>query len=443
MVVSGAMRHLLRPAIVLVLLLLAAAYLAYQYWPRERAGVPVGLPARLLASGGYGACLWLPYPHQNLGKLANSIGDGPAYLAAAARVAELPAPVMRPFGPFTVPPSSEIVACSDLDGERFLLVARVYPGLAAVAKLAGRIAGNPWLRGGEIKEERGKRDEVEERVLHIAWRDGYWTVRAGDEPKLPAAAAVPAYPPNLGIFHLGEDVSELPAGSYVLERKGADLDVTLASTAGTAPPPEPPAFVLAPDAPSLLAVAGPAWPADAERPLPAAAMALFDVKGGLHLGPLGDLPGLAVFNPPGEKRWGLPARGLAGLLAQNLPRGNASGWSIVALDDASLEHAEALAPQISTLVSPVAADQDEAAGAAPALGQIVLGLWVRPRPALARVSQVRKGLEKFPLADPRQVERWRDWETLLSPLAACERASVVATRAPATFLLRLHACDGP
>jgi hypothetical protein len=432
MVLSGAMRRLLRPAIVLLVLLLAAGYFLLEYWPRERSSVPAGLPARLLASGEYGACLWLPYPHQNLGKLENSIGDGPAYLAAVARVAELPAPVIRPFGPFSVPPSSEILACSDLDGERFLLVAKVYPVLAAVAKLAGRIADNPWLRGGDVKEERGKPDEVEEKVLHVVWREGYWMVRSGDEPKLPPAAAAVPYPPSLGIFHLGQDVSELPAGSYVLERKEEDLDVTLA---GSAPPPEPPPFVLAADAPSLLAVAGPAWPADAERPLPPAAMALFEVKGGLHLGPLGDLPGLAVFNPPGEKRWGLPARGLAGLLAQNLPRGNASGWSIVALDDASLEHAEALAPEISTVVSP-----DSDADAPPGLGEIVLGLWVQPRPALARVAQFRKGLQKFPLADPRQVERWRDWETLLSPLAACERASIVATRAPSTFLLRLHGC---
>jgi hypothetical protein len=431
---SGAMRPLLRPLIILAVLLLAAGYLFFEYWPRERTGVPEGLPARLLATGQYGACLWIPYPHQNLGKLENSIGDGPAYLAAVARVADLPAPVMRPFGPFTVPPSSEILACSDLDGERFLLVARVYPMLAAVARLAGLVADNPWLRGGDIKEERGKRDEVEERVLHVAWSDGYWTVRSGAEPKIPAANAAVAYPPGLGIFHLGTDVSDLPAGSYVLARQGEDLDIALA---GGAQAPEPPAFVTAVDAPALLAVAGPVWPADAEKPLPAAAMALFDVKGGLHLGPLGDLPGLALFNPPGEKRWGLPARGLGGLLAQNLPHGNASGWSIVALDDASLEHAEALAPEISALVPPSGEGGDADAAS---LGQIVLGLWVQPRAALARVAQFRKGLEKFPLADPRQVERWRDWETLLSPLASCERASIVGTRAPSTFLLRLHGC---
>lgn len=421
------MRRLLRLAIPLILLLLVAGYVGYAYWPRERAAAPSGLPARLLASGEYGACLWIPYPHQNLGKLAGSIDDPGSYLAAAARVADLPVPVMRSFGPFAVPPSSEIVACSDLDGDRFLLVARVYPGLAAVARLAGRLADNPWLRGGDIKETQGGSNGPEERVLHVAWRDGYWTVRLGDEPALPAGGSLSSYPASLGIFHLGEDVSDLPAGDYVLQRQGEDLDATLL---GASAPPPPPAFTQGADAPALLAVAGADWPADSEKPLPPAAMMLFDTDGGLSLGPLGRVPGLAILNPEGEKRWGLPAKGLGGLLAQNLPNGNVAGWSVVALDDESLARAEALAPQISTLVPPAGDGSDG----------MVLGLWLRPQPALRRVSQFRKGLEKLPLVERRQIERWRDWETLLSPLGTCERASAVATRSPSTFLLRLHAC---
>lgn len=423
------MRRLLRIAIPPLVILLIVGYLLYAYWPRERASVPSEMPARLLASGGYGACLWIPYPHQNLGKLEGAIDDPSLYLAAAARVADVPAPVLRPFGPFAVPPSSEIVACSDLDGKRFLLMARVYPGLAAVAKLAGLVADNPWLRGGDAKETQGGSDSgPEERVLHVDWREGYWTVRLGDEPPPAAKGKVPTYPASLGIFHLGKDISDLPAGDYVLQRHGEDLDATLL---GGAAPPTPPPFTQGPDAPALLAVAGADWPADSEKPLPAAAMMLFDSRGGLSFGPLGSLPGLAILNPEGEKRWGLPAKGLGGLLAQNLPNGNVAGWSVVALDDASLARAEALAPQISTLAPP---DGDGE-------GALILGLWLRPEPALRRVSQFRKSLEKIPLAEPRQVERWRDWETLLSPLAACEQASAVAARSPSGFLLRLHACD--
>jgi hypothetical protein len=424
------MKRLLKIALGLLVLLVAAGHIFHWYWPRERTGFPEpgGLPARLLAAGEYGACLWLPFPHQNLGALAGSIVDGPEYLAAAARVAELPPPELPAFGPFAVPPSREIVACSDLDGRRLSLVARVYPGLAAIARLAGRLAGNPWLAGGEIRETRGRRAEVEERVLHVAWRDGLWTVRSGAEPRLAAGSPGEPFPPNLGIFHLQRDVADFPGGDYVLERKGNDLEVRLA---GGAPAPEP-AIAAGKDAPVLLAAAGPAWPADAPRPLPPAAMALFDVEGGLDLGPLGELPGAAVFNPPGGKRWALPARGLAGLLTKKLPQGNSSGWRIVALDAASLARAEALAPEISALVPPTG----DGAG-----GELVLGLWARPRPALRLVTRLRKGLEKVPLVERRQVQTWRDWETLLRPLAACDRVSLAATRSPSAFLLRLTGCD--
>lgn len=433
------MRRLVRIGILLLVLAGIAGHVVYWYLPRERRGAPEagGLPARLLGSGQYGACLWIPFPHQNLGQLAGSIEDGPEYVAAAARVAELPVPALPSFGPFALPPSREIAACSDLDGRRFFVVARVYPGLAAVARLSGQLADNPWLRGGEIRETRGRRNEVEERVLHVAWRDGFWTVRSGPEPEIPASGQSAApYPPSLGVFHLENDVSDLPAGEYVLQRQGEDLAVTLA---GGETAPEAPVLPAGagPDAPVLLAVAGPAWPDDSPKPLPSAAMALFDVKGGLKLGPIGELPGAAVFNPPGSRRWALPARGVAGILAKNLPRGNAEGWNIVALDAASLARAQAMAPAISSLVPPAGDGTNGNDGD----GRLVLGLWVRPLPALRLVSQFRKGFEKIPIMDRQQVQSWRDWETLLRPLAACDRVSLSATRSPSAFLLRLEDCN--
>lgn len=424
------MKRLLRIGVFLVALTLLAGYVLVSYWPRERMGMPEpgGLPARLLASGQYGACLWIPFPHQNLGALAGSIENGPEYLAAAARVAELPPPTLPSFGPFSVPPSREIVACSDLDGRRFFLAARVYPGLAATARLAGELADNPWLKGGEVKQTQSRRAEVEERLVRVAWREGVWTVWSGAQPDLarePQDSTAATSSPSLGIFHLERDVSELPAGDYVLRRKGGDLEVTLA---GGGPVPEPP-IAAAEDAPVLLAVAGPAWPAESPRPLPPAALALFEVDDGLSLGPIGALPGLAVFNPPGGRRWSLPTRGLAGLLVKNLPRGNSAGWDLVALDADSLRRAESLVPEVSALVPPAGG------------GNVVWGLWLRPRPALRLVTQLRKGFEKIPLVDRRQMQAWQDWETLLGPLAACGRVSLVATRSPAAFLLRLRDCN--
>jgi hypothetical protein len=238
---------------------------------------------------------------------------------------------------------------------------------------------------------------------------------------------------SLGAFHLENDVSDLPAGDYVLQRQEADLAVTLLGGEAAPEAPVLPAGA-GPDAPVLLAAAGPAWPDDSPKPLSSAAMALFDVKGGLKLGPIGELPGAAVFNPPGSRRWALPARGVAGILAKNLPRGNADGWNIVALDAASLARAQAMAPAISSLVPPTGDGNSEG-------GRLVLGLWVRPLPALRLVSQFRKGFEKIPLVDRQQVQTWRDWETLLRPLAASDRVALSATRSPSRFLLRLENCE--
>lgn len=433
----------------LLVILVLAGHIFYWYMPRARAAAPEpgGLPSRLLAAGAagaYDACFWVPYPHQNLGVLRSRLEDGAAWLAAVARVADLPPPVLPSFGPFAVPPSREIAACSDLSGDRFFLVARVYPALSAVARLSGKMADNPWLAGGEVREARGG-DNPEERVIKVAWREGMWTVSSGGgEPDLSPGrsqgAAAPAFPASFGLFRLFKDVSEMPTGDYLLRRpdeNGADLEVTL----------DRPDAVAAPELPSdltpvLLAVAGPSWPPAETKPLPPAAFAIFDtgedgdggqIKGRAAFGPLGALPGIAVFHPPGGRRWELPTQGLAGLLTGRLPKGNAAGWQIVAVDAASLARAEELAPRLSALAPPAAATDG---------GRLVLGLWVRPAPAVRLVSRVRKLFEKVPVVEPRQVQRWRDWETLLKPLAPCDRIALAATQSPPSFRLRFHGCAG-
>lgn len=425
------MRRFLKIVLFVALLLAVGGHVAYWYLPRERTAAPEpgGLPARLLASGEYDACLWVPYPHQNLGMLAGAVADGPAYLAAAARVADLPPPVMPSFGPFTVPPSREVVACSDLDGERFLLMARVYPALAAVARLAGRLADNPWLAGGEVRQTQGKGDEVVERRQTVAWRDGLWTVSAGQVAGLEETGATEApRTPSLGVLHLEREVSDFPAGDYFLHRREGDLELALTGGGSEL---ERPALG-GKNRPVLLAVAGPSWPAAESRPLPPAAFALFDTDDGVQAGPFGELPGVAVFHPPGRERWSLPAQGIAGLLADRLPKGNAAGWRIVALDAASLRRAKRLAPGIASLAPP----EGDAAGA-----RLVLGLWAQPGPTRGLVGRTRGILEKIPLVDPRQVQLWRDWERLLEPVADCEQISLAATQAPPSFGLRFHGCN--
>ncbi|MGH9363566.1 MAG: hypothetical protein ACRD2T_16780, partial [Thermoanaerobaculia bacterium] len=214
------LRRAAKVALALLALALVAAHVVFWYLPRQRQAVPDpdDVPARLFAAGAADVCLWLPYPHQNVGALQDAVGDWPAWLGATSRVAGLPPPALPSFGPFALPPARELTACSDLDGGRLHVAARVYPVLGAVARLAGRLAGNPWLAGGRVEEG--------ERTLEVAWERGVWTVRSGAFPALSARAV--AAEKAFAALRLEEGISRFPPGTYLLQREQGDLVLRLA-----------------------------------------------------------------------------------------------------------------------------------------------------------------------------------------------------------------------
>jgi hypothetical protein len=438
----------------LLLAVLAGAHFAYWYWPRERAEAPdpAGAAFRLLSAGEYDVCLWVPYPHQNLGALAAGIGDFPRVLGAIARLAGSSTPEeMRTFGPFLVPPARELVACSDLAGGRLRIAARVYPGLALIAKLAGRLADNAWLAGGEVGR------------LNVEWREGLWIVSGeakaaagrgaaklgeGQQPAAADGAAPRMLPAGLAVLHLARTLPDLPAGTFLLRRAGADLDLDLVAPdpmgggAGTAVTEQAALPDLGPGPrPALLVATRPAGAGGAAGQAPAA-LALFAGaaaawSGGASRDLRAELPGIALYHPVGAPaRWGMPGGALGRLLNDSLPRQDAAGWSLLALDEASLRQAVSLAPRLAALMPPDATT-------APPPGALTLGLWLEPRPALDVVSRMRRFLDSFPFAPLQQVRRWHDWETVLQPLASCRRAALAASAAaPPAFHLRLESCGG-
>ena len=209
-------------------MLALAAHAGWWYLPRVREGRPDpdDVPGRLLAAGKLPVAVWVAYPHQNLGALEEGFGSGEErvrFLAAVARLAELPAPALPRFGPFAAPPARELVALSDAAGERVLVAARVYPALAAVARLAGSLAGNPWLAGGEVEAFGGR--------ATVTWDGTLWTVgNVALEDLLPEAAA-PIAETSFGgggaiaTLRLERPVSFLPAGTMRLARRGDGFEL--------------------------------------------------------------------------------------------------------------------------------------------------------------------------------------------------------------------------
>lgn len=222
-------------------LALLVFWIDHQYLPRPRPGSPLSdSPAgRLLASDEFPVVLWMPHPHQNLGFLRDTLGASADSLRSLPRLAGLPTPGVPSFGPLAVPPAAEMALASDEAGERYAVFAEVYPAFAAFARLAGRLADNPWLKGGEIY--------VEGRWAEVRWLGDTWAVAspefpssldvtgagelpgfpagAGEMPALPAGGAMSAGEPALAMIEVRQAVRPLSAGRYRLVQRNAGFEI--------------------------------------------------------------------------------------------------------------------------------------------------------------------------------------------------------------------------
>lgn len=189
------------------------------------------------AAGGWG--LWLPFPHQTLPALGTRLSGGrPAaeLVAALAGLAGRSEPPRLRLGPFAVPPSRALAGVLDGDGS---LAAGIdlYPSAAGVVRLAGALAGNPWLTGGAVQVGSGGT---------VRWSGLRWELDASglgrelaagsavDPAVDPAVGAAPAAAPDaglgeavsavpaLGLLRLAEPLAGLPAGLYRLSAAADD-----------------------------------------------------------------------------------------------------------------------------------------------------------------------------------------------------------------------------
>jgi hypothetical protein len=333
--------------------------------------------------------LWVAYPHQNLAAAAGALDDPKAALAAASRLAGLGAIELPSFGPFAVPPSDAIAIAVDSGGENLAVTVEVFPAVALLARAAGLVAGNPVLRGGTL--------DVGGRPARASWRGRAWSMVATTREASPPMSTDPPADEGFAFLALRSPLGGVAAGTYRLRREGADL-VLGSGDGGRWAPAAVRAEALARE--HDLAFLG------LRSSSPAATTVLVLPRtGGRGL----ELPDAAVAWSGDVERWELPGEDVVRLLGLDLLETRNGVWSVRAMDDASLALATRVAPELG-----------ETAGAA----AVALLLWVRPRDYLPLVAAIAAVLDALPIAPPREVERWRDLETVLEAVGPLERVSV-------------------
>ena len=376
------MRASKRTGLLAVLILLAAGHVGYWYWPRERQALPRtgSLPASLLASDQLPLRSWVAYPHQNLAFLANG-ESGKNWRRGLSDLVGVPQIELPSFGPFALPPSSALAVATDADGERLVVAARIYPLMALVARAAGKLAGNPWLAGGEIYEGG--------RTLEVAWQGRTWLLRTPGESWPVTTDRVPPDYPALARLAFEQPLGPLPPGEYRLSRSGRHLDL----------------------------VSGGAAVGELRRPPRGVLMHAERLRKGLRatvvLGPgegsLRGVPSAVCLAEKGVKLPRLPFQRLYRALGIKRRQAGRAGWRLAASDRGALARGWQLLPTVEQIAGQDARQESYA---------VDLDM-VREVSA-----EIERQLEGLPLPAIREVRFWRGAARILEELGAYDRWSL-------------------
>lgn len=375
-------------------------HLWFWYLPRVREASPRpgDAPAALLGDERFSVRLWLPYPHQTLGEVTRSVGDAKRYLESLARLAGSSSPWLPSFGPFALPPAREMTVARGRGGE-VVVAARIYPMMAVVGRLAGVVARNPGLAGGEAR--------AAGRTVRVGWRGTLWTLESGAGglgEAGPEPSRQEAHPPAIGALALGEGIAHLEEGTYLLSRSAAGG--VLLRRLGAEPPAEATVPPLVSGGVALVLVER---EGRAEDPAARGVRALL-LSPPQHAEP-GELPGAASVARPGARRFSLPGESLSSLLDLRLHRQRLEGLDVVALDRQSLDAAARLVPALAR-VEPDLAD---------------LELWLDPAGVAALTGHLARTLARVPVVGREEIRFWQDLERILSPLGRFRSVVLVSS----------------
>ncbi len=377
------------------------AHLVFWYAPRERAASPGRLAAELEAPDvEFG--IWLAHPHQNLAALARRVDDPRRW---AARLSGREVDVVPAFGPFLVPPASELAVVAGPEGS-LRAAARLHPTFALLARAAGRLAGNPWLAGGAVG--RGQ----------VRWEGRVWRYRSDpapvDGPALPTVRAVAqSQEAVLALVRTARPFGPLPAGRFRIGRFAAGSGSGSIELRGGDPPEGWPAAI-APGSPAPAAWWVERLPPDGVRG------GLIDIGGSTAAG----LPLVAVFDR-GAGGFDLPGESLVALVGGEIPERVVDGLRVRALDRTALEVA---VPFGRAVTARLTAEFERLAAVDPG----------RVGPAAGDLARAAR---KLPLVGSREARPLEQLAALLEPLAGCPLAALAVGRGEAWT--RLVPCADP
>ena len=386
------------------------SYFQRVFAPRERAGVPSPELAALLGEDSpFERALWLASPHQNLGALDERVGDLELYLAELSRLTGVVRPRLPSFGPFALPPARELALAWNGSGESFLGVARIEPGVGWMARIAGRLAGNPWLAGGRI--------ESGGRSFEVRWQGPLWIVACGLPAALDPPAARPesarepeARAPAIAQLVLRREVGPVSPGRYVLARSTDGLEVR----SGVLPETVQPASEW-----SFPGVA--LWVSSTDRG-PIGGPGLFLLWAAAE----GAIPRAAALQRGGGRSFRLPGEALLELVGGGEPAYRL-GWTVRGTQKSARREALMMVPWFERHLP-------RPGGRGPWLGRA--GRLV-PAASVRTLALLAGHLEKLPLLPASEVQKVSASLRLLAPFQGCAALSFEIWHEPEGTRLRL------
>lgn len=391
---------------VVAVVALVFGHLWFWYGATLRSGLPDGAGAAdlLYRQSSLPITLWVPFPHQNLGALEERVGDLEAYLGALSQLVGIPAMELPSFGPFRLPPARSLALVASEDGAQICWAAEVYPTIAWIARLAGKMAGNPWLSGGEVSNG--------DRTLSIEWRGTSWIAgtpgcRMERPDFLDAVDPMVPKAPAIARLRLGATGELLPAGTYVVRQTGGGVQVELTSAVSTASAVKWPSSGL-----PLLMISGKDASALA---FPGGDTQLANWK----------LPAAVVLAAGAELRWRLPAHESFDLLKVEVKTGQLGAWKAEAVTQEALDAALSSKDLPRLLERAVTERLD-------------LAVLLNVGEARGLVSQVADTLETIPLIGDKKARPWRQAEAILAPWTDISHAGLVVSMHEPRFLLWLE-----